>query len=368
MALFSAQGEERPLPSRVWLASRLTQGSAGSFDIDMPLTGSSEVRKRGSVLSSTNIVGATWEIRQGISEGNGGTIIASVMTATPNVTPTGCDGFGFIEQMVEVDALDVFLPAEDYFLNVTPTGDLSGRSFDSSTMGANCIGTPCGNDQNAFFDSPFFGAVFTSTANEGQSYDFSMSVNGDVHGGGGRGITQTAAASRKHYGNADDFDVTLPRGGMPQGGTFLQTFVFTFSEDVTSISGASTTTCGRVTSTTFSDDTVTVQLGHVNCDGSDITVNVAGVNGASSSVDASGTMTLRVADVNADGVIDTAYINEIRMHIGRGEINGDNFRDDITVDGHINHGDISLAKTMPCVAKRIAWFLFFGRFRLTNLR
>ena len=67
-------------------------------------------QKTGSVLSSTNIVGATWEIRQGISEGNGGTIIASGMTATPNVTPTGRDGFGFIEQMVEVDALDVFLP------------------------------------------------------------------------------------------------------------------------------------------------------------------------------------------------------------------------------------------------------------------
>jgi hypothetical protein len=61
---------------------------------------------------------------------------------------------GFIEQMVEVDARDVFPPAGDYFLNVTPTGDLSGRSFDSSTMGANCIGTPCGNDQNVFFDSP----------------------------------------------------------------------------------------------------------------------------------------------------------------------------------------------------------------------
>jgi hypothetical protein len=46
-----------------------------------------------------------------------------------------------------------------------------------------------------------------------------------------------------------------------------------------------------VTSTTVSGNTVTV---HVNCDGSDITVNVAGVNGASGSVDASTTMTLRV--------------------------------------------------------------------------
>ena len=127
-------------------------------------------------------------------------------------------------------------------------------------MGANCIGTPCGNDQNAFFNSPFCGAVFTSTANEGQPYDFSMGVNGDVHGGGGGGITQTAAVSRKHHGNAGDFNVALP-GVEPRqgdGGIFLQTFVFTFSEDVTSISGASTTTCGKVTSTTFSGNTVTV--------------------------------------------------------------------------------------------------------------
>ena len=56
-------------------------------------------------------------------------------------------------------------------------------------------------------------------------------------------------------------------------------------------------------------------------------------------------MTLRVADVNGDGVVDTADINEIRMNIGRGLVNDGNFRDDITVDGKINHGDKTLAKT-----------------------
>ncbi len=110
--------------------------------------------------------------------------------------------------MVEEDALDVFLSARDCFLNVTPTGDLNGRSFDSSTMGANCIGTPCNNDRNAFFDSSF-GAVFTSTANEGQPYDFSMGVNGDDGGGGG--ITQTAAASRKHHGTRVTSTLRCPR-------------------------------------------------------------------------------------------------------------------------------------------------------------
>jgi len=33
--------------------------------------------------------------------------------------------------------------------------------------GTNCVGAPCGNDQNAFFNSTFFGGNFTSTSNEG---------------------------------------------------------------------------------------------------------------------------------------------------------------------------------------------------------
>ena len=72
------------------------------------------------------------------------------------------------------------LPAGSYFLNVTPIGDLTGRSFESSTSGANCVGTPCGNDQNTFWNSNFFGVNFTSTANVSQPYDFSMVVNGTI--------------------------------------------------------------------------------------------------------------------------------------------------------------------------------------------
>src|SRR5437868_1178081 len=129
-------------------------------------------------LANTIVTGATWEIRQGVSEGNGGTLIASGMTMTPIVTPTGRSGFGFTEYMVEVTGLNVSLAPGTYWLNVTPIGDLTGRSFDSTTSGANCVGSPCGNDMNAFFNSNFFGANFTSTANEGQPSDFSMGVNG----------------------------------------------------------------------------------------------------------------------------------------------------------------------------------------------
>jgi hypothetical protein len=103
-------------------------------------------------LENTNVTGATWEIRQGISPQNGGILIAGGITTTPIVAPTGRSGFGFTEYMIEVSGLNVHLPfsADPYWLNVTPTGDGTGRSFDSTTSGANCVGMPCGNDQNAF--------------------------------------------------------------------------------------------------------------------------------------------------------------------------------------------------------------------------
>ena len=169
---------------------------------------------------------------------------------------------------------------------------------------------------------------------------------------GGGGLTLVSASSRKKHGNAGTFDIDLPLTGTPgvecrvgNGGTFLQTIVFAFSQPVTSISGVTTTTCGNVKRTTISGSTVTVELGHVTCDGSDITVTVPGVNGASSSVDASATMTLRTGDVNADGVVNLTDLEEIRMEVGRGLVTEDNFRDDITVDGKVNHGDTTLEKS-----------------------
>jgi hypothetical protein len=137
-------------------------------------------------LQNTNVTGATWEIRTGVSVGNGGTIVASGMTTTPVVTPTGRSGFGFTEFMVEVTGLNVNLPAlpagQFYWLNVTPIGDGGGRSFNSTTSGANCAGLPCGNDNNSFWNSSFFGANFiTGTDATGLNpCDFSMGVNGTL--------------------------------------------------------------------------------------------------------------------------------------------------------------------------------------------
>jgi hypothetical protein len=133
-------------------------------------------------LMTTVVTGADWEIRTGISEGNAGTLVASGTTNSPLVIPTGRGEIP--EYIVEVTGLNVFLPmlpsGQHYWLNVTPVGNGTGRSWNSTTSGTNCVGTPCGNDQNAFFNSTFFGAYFTSTSNEGQPYDYSMGVIGTV--------------------------------------------------------------------------------------------------------------------------------------------------------------------------------------------
>ena len=175
-------------------------------------------------LADTGITGATWEIRQGISEGNGGTLIASGSTDAPIVTDTGRNGFGYEEFQVEVDGLSLHLDQGTYFLNVTVIGDLTGRSFDSTTVGANCVGTPCGNNANAWFNSNFFGANFTSTANEGVPGDFSMGVIGTVSGGG----IVLEARGRRQGGNrfavlqwspADGGSVNVLRNGVVVGTT-----------------------------------------------------------------------------------------------------------------------------------------------------
>ena len=90
-------------------------------------------------LENTNVTGATWEIRSGTTLlDTGGTLVASGMTAAPIVTATGRSGFGFTEFQIKVTGLNVFLPVlpagQFYWLNVTPIGDLTGRSFDSTSQ------------------------------------------------------------------------------------------------------------------------------------------------------------------------------------------------------------------------------------------
>jgi hypothetical protein len=154
------------------------------FNVTAPLGWNVTAVFSDDALTAYNaITGADWEIRTGISEGNAGTLIASGTTNSPVLTATGRGG-ETPEYMVEVTGLNVFLPmlpsGQHYWLNVTPVGNGTGQSWNTNTSGTHCVGTPCGNDQNAFFNSITFGTYFTSTSNEGQPYDYSNGVIGTV--------------------------------------------------------------------------------------------------------------------------------------------------------------------------------------------
>jgi hypothetical protein len=128
------------------------------------------------LMSFTGTTQAYWEIRSGVSAGNGGTLVASG-TDTATQTATGRSGFGYTEYTVEVDGLSLFLAPGTYWLTVAPVGPGSGNSYVSTTSGANAIGNPPGNDDNSFFNSSTFGANFTPASNYvGAPADFSEGV------------------------------------------------------------------------------------------------------------------------------------------------------------------------------------------------
>src|SRR5277367_5177829 len=82
-----------------------------------------------------------WEIRKGVSEGNGGTLVASGTGAMTD-TNTGRSGFGYTETHNEIDGLNVSLAAGQYWFAAVPnTPNGGGRDFNSNTFGVNSIGT-----------------------------------------------------------------------------------------------------------------------------------------------------------------------------------------------------------------------------------
>jgi hypothetical protein len=129
-------------------------------------------------LMSLDPATAYWEIRSGVSTGNGGTLIASG-TGADSVSATGRSGFGFDEFMNLVSGLNVNLGAGQYWFTVVPTDPNSGgRSFMSTTSGSNGVGTAVFDDN--FFNSGFFGANFDDTHNWVAPTNFSGGVIGSI--------------------------------------------------------------------------------------------------------------------------------------------------------------------------------------------
>ena len=265
-------------------------------------------------LLNTNVTGATWEIRSGITPGNGGTLVASGMTLTPTVTATGRSGFGFTEYQVKVSGLNVHLPqlpaGQFYWLNVTPIGDGTGRSFDSDTSGANAVGVPPGNDLNSFWDSTDFGAVFVSTSDPiaNQPADFSMGLIHQPIGGGG----------------------------------FNHQMVVTFANPVAVDSVAVTNGTGSVASFSVSGNVVTINLtGVTNAQRLGVTlVNVCdGTNSGNVLIP----MGVLAGDTSNNGTVSGTDVSQTKLQSGQA-VSASNFREDVNANGAINGTDVSAVK------------------------
>ena len=128
-------------------------------------------------LSGLNPATGYWEIRTGVSEGNGGTLVASG-TGAVTQTPTGRSDFGFLEYRDEVDGLNLSLNGgTQYWMAVVPNDPNNpNRSFNSNTFGLNAVGSQ--QSDNQFFNSAFFGANFTNADTQGVFSTFSQGVIG----------------------------------------------------------------------------------------------------------------------------------------------------------------------------------------------
>lgn len=132
---------------------------------------------------------AFWEIRQGVSSGNGGTVVAGGVIGTATQVATGRSDV-YPEYTVQVAGLNVSLQAGTYFLTVAPLVPNGTAAYIDTTSGSGAVGTPPGNNGNSFaFSPPSAGNlnwVPTSSLglNGSAPWDFSEGVAGSFTGAG----------------------------------------------------------------------------------------------------------------------------------------------------------------------------------------
>ena len=130
------------------------------FD-DFDWSGGSVDRVFGNYSSNANafanaIVSMEFEIRTGVSSGNGGTLVASGLTTNFTWVDTGIDYLGADGFRGTADVNNFNLDPGTYFLALRPVFNVPSNSvpfsYLLSTSGTNSVGTPTGNG-NSFFQS-----------------------------------------------------------------------------------------------------------------------------------------------------------------------------------------------------------------------
>jgi len=138
-------------------------------------------------LFSNNLTDLTptagyWEIRTGVSEGNGGTLVATGTETGANFlqTATGRSAFGYTEYTDAVRFYNpLILPNGTYWFAMVPfCNGCDGRSFNTNTNGLNSLGTQVSDQQ--YWNSPYFRVNFFNANSQGPLSTFSSGVLADV--------------------------------------------------------------------------------------------------------------------------------------------------------------------------------------------
>lgn len=134
-------------------------------------------------LSNQHPTSAYYEIRSGVSEGNGGTPIisgfASMGAGTFTWTPTGRNFLHHYDEFTaQVSGLNLTLPEGMYWESVVPQAlDDYSRAGNSNTFSRpNGVGIQVSDQQ--FIDSPFFGANFINADEIGAFPTLSSGIEG----------------------------------------------------------------------------------------------------------------------------------------------------------------------------------------------
>ena len=119
-----------------------------------------------------------WEIRSGMSTGNGGTIVHAGTVSNATVTETGRFNFTTPERKYESVVSTFSLGPGTYFLGVA-ADSMFEQVFLTTASGANGVGGPLHNG-NSFWNMPGAGENFSSVSDffGGRQTDFSIGIRG----------------------------------------------------------------------------------------------------------------------------------------------------------------------------------------------
>jgi len=141
-----------------------------------------------NIVYNSTITEAYWEIRRGMSDGNGGTLLFSG-TSSASVVATGRisnpnDNNPEMTVAVDVTGLNLSLAAGTYWLSVTPIiSDDNGWAANTITIGLNAFGMYPGNNGNGF--ACYVDAITNQKYRDGDyvfgwPVDYSMGIEGTV--------------------------------------------------------------------------------------------------------------------------------------------------------------------------------------------